>query len=141
MLNRVIEILNRNVKVPISSKTRGTKLLRYGTGNTGEYVISVSSNETNSADYQDQDNSEHDRIFGNVLPLFVLANIAKILNHRSSGGSGVANNADSDGDCQSQRELILLPEPELAAQVKTRAGRVVYFLVTNAIVLATVTNR
>jgi hypothetical protein len=73
--------------------------------------------------------------------LFVLANIAKILNHRSSGGSGVANNADSDGDCQSQRELIFSSEPELAAQVKTRAGRVVYYLVTNAIVLATVTNR
>src|ERR1700694_4058689 len=57
------------------------------------------------------------------------------------GGSGVANNADSDGDCQSQQELIFLPEPKRAAQVKTRAGHVVCYLVTNAIVLATVTNR
>jgi hypothetical protein len=40
------------------------------------------------------------------LPLLVLAKIAKILNHRSSGRSGVANNADSDGDCQSQQVLI-----------------------------------
>src|SRR6266481_4996006 len=95
------------------------KLLRDRTGNTGEHVVSVSANETHSADYQYQDDSEHDRIFGNVLPLFVLAKIAKILNHRSSGRSGVANNADSDGDCQSQPELIFLPASELAAQVKT----------------------
>jgi len=95
------------------------KLLRDRTGNTGEHVVSVSANETHSADYQYQDDSEHDRIFGNVLPLFVRAKIAKILNHRSSGGSGVANNADSDGDCQSLQELIFLPEQEFAAQVKT----------------------
>jgi len=82
------------------------KLLRDRTGNTGEHVVGVSANETYSADYQYQDDSEHDRIFGNVLPLFVLVNIAKILNHRSSGGSGVANNADLDGDCQSQYQLI-----------------------------------
>ena len=82
------------------------KLLRDRTGNTGEHVVGVSANQTHRADYQHQDDSEHDRIFGNVLPLFVLVNIAKILNHRSSGGSGVANNADLDGDCQSQHQLI-----------------------------------
>jgi hypothetical protein len=117
------------------------KLLRYRTGDAGEHVVGVPANETHRADYQYQDDGEHDGIFSNVLPLFVLAKIAKILNHRSSGGSGVANNADSGGDCQSQQELTFLPEQELGAPVKTGAGRVVYFLVTHAIVLRTVTNR
>jgi hypothetical protein len=103
----------------MSPKLMEPKLLRDRTGNTGEHVVSVSANETYSADYQYQDDSEHDRIFGNVLPLFVLANITKQLKHRSSGGSGVANNADSDGDCQSQQELIFLRERKLAPQVKT----------------------
>jgi hypothetical protein len=107
------------------------KLLRDRTGNTGEHVVGVSANQTHSADYQYQDDSEHDGIFSNVLPLFVLTNIAKILNHKSSGGTCAANNADSDGDCQSQRELIFYQLPELAAQVKTLASGELYCLVTN----------
>src|SRR6266446_9656474 len=95
------------------------KLLRDRTGNTGEHVVGVPADKTHGADYQHQDDSEHDCIFSNVLPLFVLANITKQLKHRSSGGSGVANDADSDADCQSQHELIVLREPELAPQVKT----------------------
>jgi hypothetical protein len=73
-------------EAPISSKTVEQKLLRYGAGNTGEHVVGISAYETHRADYQYQDDGEHHGVFSNVLSFFVLANIAKILNHKSSGG-------------------------------------------------------
>jgi hypothetical protein len=59
--------------------------LLYGTGHGGECVVGIAPDQTNRADHQYQDDGEHDRVFSDVLPLFVFANIAEKLNHRSSG--------------------------------------------------------
>src|ERR1700682_5200677 len=109
-------------EVPMSpqlmQKLMQTKLLRERTGNSGEHVIGVPPDQTHSADHQYQDDGEHNGIFGDILSFFVRANTMKKLKHKSSGGgSGVANNADLDGNCQSPDELVLRV-PELAAQVK-----------------------
>jgi hypothetical protein len=90
VVNRVIEILNAKVSNSVSfisgARTSLLGLLLQRASNLGECVIGVGPNQTYGADDQYQDDGEHDGIFGNVLSCFVPANIAKELNHRTSGG-------------------------------------------------------
>jgi len=63
-------------------------ILTNRTGNTGERVIGVPSYQTHRADYQYQDDGEHDRIFGDILALLIPANTTNVLNHTASVPQG-----------------------------------------------------
>src|SRR5439155_12747044 len=56
---------------------RGCSVLLNGAGYRGESIIGIRANETNRANYQDQDHGEHHRVFCDVLPAVVSQNLGE----------------------------------------------------------------